>query len=206
MSFCLKKSISQINFKFVNAFVFLIGRKIGILNIPELVIYLCLKFFNTDKDEWDVVNVDLSILINDSNVKRITHGGFRNAFLKNVAKNGKHVWIFNIMQCGYWDCIGIAPFRAVMSTDEDLGCFQCHGATYYQRLCSTHHNGTGIVAYDGDIIEMSLNFKTLILSFKRNYQLVYARKIMKTEYLAGVTLSEANAEIKLISYIHSVSC
>lgn len=198
--------MSQTNFELIQCFVFQIGWRMQILNVPQLVIYLCWNFFNTENDQWDAANVNISISIKNANVKRLTYGGFRSAFLKNVAKNGKHIWMFNIIHCGYRDMIGIAPFKAVMCTDEDLCCFQCHGATYFQMFSSKQQQSRGIFVCDGDIIEMSINFESLIVCFKKNYELVCARKIIKAEYVAGVTLSEVNAEIKLISYIHSVSC
>lgn len=202
------KHIPDVNRKFVKAFISEAARKYDIFHVPEMIICICLIFLDINKDEWDDLNVDMDIcmLINKCSIRRLNRIGFRTTFLKNVVRKNRHIWKFEIIQCGLWDSIGIVPAGNNKKTNEDIACC-CDGTSYYQRLSQLYlpktkaHETTGVTVVEGDVIDMEVCFHSLQISFKRNGRMISTKTMKeKDAFLAAVTLSSEHAEIKLKSY------
>ena len=167
--------------------------KVNKISVPEMIKYLCLVYFNPNKDEFDPDQCDDKIKIKENSMITDTNpDDIQTAFLKNVVSSGIHVWRFKCI--GDWDepgnpdLIGIynMDYEHLMNSNED--CYfdnysdvgeednipRGHGFCSDGRLtneympsewgCDYYPDGWG----KDDTIEMRLDFNKQHLKFKVN--------------------------------------
>lgn len=180
-------------------------------NLPQLILHICLNYFNPCKDEWDIVHWDL--IVKGTKISRKTSFGYKSAFLKNVVSSGIHIWNFKLIQPGYRDLIGIEPVKLKMETRYDLSVWKERRKTYFRGFSSSVNNSGDCLCIQSrkfpccyvkcnDVIKMKLNFDTLTLLFFKNDVFVDQQKVHAANYKAGVSLSDKNVRIELIHYQH----
>ena len=91
----------------------------NLVNIPELINYLCLAYYYIIKFKWDIGKFDGIHLDCDTITKRQNAYGSFTAFLDYVINNGKHHWCFKINKCltNSWS-ISIGIWNIIDNKDE----------------------------------------------------------------------------------------
>lgn len=180
-------------------------------NTPQLANYLCLLFMVETDDQWstDSKCKHHSIKINGKTAKRMTEYGYKSAYLSNRVSSGIHIWTFKYVNIGYYDKIGIhsTTDKLTVGFDLDSGhdayAFAFGGGSLKEREILRYGSGGGIAGYynrNGDIIEMTLNFNQLSLSYRVNEVYCFRKSIKKGTYVAGMTFSDKDVEVELMSY------
>ena len=206
----IMSKIPEENTKLVRVFILQAFHELQYANLPEIILYLCLIFFNPNLDEWNHQNCHSSIQIKGFVVskKRLSSYGYKSVFLKNVSSIGIHVWKFgiNLQHSSIW--IGI---EALTCNPENTICYglcynEGHGETYCHRFVpwdiTVFETTTSIKSKD--IIEMRLNLYQKVLLYHKNGIVVNKQRIFPNKYRAVVTLSgyetSSKAGVELISY------
>ena len=186
--------------------------------IPSMIKYLCLVYLNQNKDEFDEENTHKDIKIDGNTVKALKCG-IKCTYLRNLVSTGVHQWRF---KCGctteypLGDIIGIIRINdKSLPLDVYFDCakkrisayaFGVAGKVVGDGIESTHGNIYGGKCEINDIIEMTLDFNELTLSYKIN-QIDYGKAfdIIPGEYRAAMTFFPTyppNSCYTLISYQH----
>ena len=177
-------------------------------NVPMVIKYLCLGFWNVVGDEFDEksTNSKISIFkdgINGINSIKLSDGdGSRknvNSYLLNVMSSGIHIWTFKQSKYNDFDMIGIVNVKEHGSSLNLEGGFG-NACDYALSLSSA--NG----CEDDHTIEMTLNMTNPSLRWRINDDDVREIAIEKGEYRAAVSLYHDGGEcvVTLLSYRHIV--
>ena len=164
-------------------------------NYPQLIKYLILVYSNS-KDEFDPIITHRRLVIDGNYVSINRNSDSSISNLKNVVKKGVHIWRFKYHNSsdpvlGGTAAVGIRNnvsewyFVRTNGTKSDF-------ETKLER-CKT--------AIDGDIIEMTLDFNKLTLTFKLNEK--FNTKFIDIEkglYRAMIILTDKGQGFTLTSY------
>ena len=152
--------------------------------VPDMIKYLCLIYFNQNKDTFDAKNTHQNIKIKGNSVEK-RNGAIMeedvNSYLENIVSKGIHIWTFKCDKVYTLDMIGI---RNVDDEEPRLdGYFDAssedgtkvigHGFVM-DGSCTDQDNATkvgwkyGQTCRNNDTVAMTLNFNDLSLSFKIN--------------------------------------
>lgn len=204
---CVVPRVNQI---LVKEYLLQILRTLQYKNLPQLIVYLCIKFFNPT-DTWSRKLCHPTIQIDDLNVvRRQKPFGYKSVFLQNVASSGIHIWKFQInfsIYPGYdFIEIGIEHAFSNHSHTMNFGLSYRHKRefrkTYWEEFPNYCKNK--FTEDDHFIVEMRLNLITQTISFYKNLQCLSKMAIHKVKYRAAVTLSGYNLQhpqsVQLLSY------
>ena len=194
--------------------------------IPTMMKYLCLIYFNENKDTFDDEKTNPRIIIEEKSIelpqKESRLKGINvNSYLTNVASEGIHVWKFKGTTINWCDRIGIINID--IATLKLKGDFDEYGG-YAFRMGGVVNNWQQIKNGDifqmtldlkdygkecknGDIIQMTLNLKDLTLHYKvNNEDFGKAFDINKGRYRAAIGLYDDGQAclVELISYQYIV--
>lgn len=174
-----------------------VGYILSVLNhdLPQIIIYWCLIFFNPMVDQWDSQHIHSSIFINRLKIKRISCWSYEPVFLTNIVSMGVHVWKFRFINCAWFDCIGIASINLSRSINYDA--LESRGL---KKLTYYHMFGLKEIAAN-DVIDMRINFASCLLTFARNNHIISQVSIAPGKYKGAVNLF-SNLEIELLQYQH----
>lgn len=184
-------------------------------NIPNMIKYLCLIFFNVDRDEFDSNHKHQSVKINDNYIVyggEKNHAQYLNCYLQNIANTGIHIWKFQCDSAFMFDRIGLRNVETEslpLSGYFDMGQDQKTVVGYGYSLCGQMRNCFGIGTYfnapckDADLIQMRLDCNKWTLEFKINDSIW--RKgydVLAGKYKAVVAVYGTNTSRKytLVSY------
>ena len=199
MRFCVQHKIPELNKLLVQRYIFQELRKINDCILPEIIIYLCIMFFNLNVDDWVEQRVHSTIKIYESTIKRISDWGRKGAILSNVATVGLHIWRFQIIKSGF-DLIEIGIIPVPLNNQKCI----CYGLSYggyalWKNFVSANHFRCTTIKRM-DIIVLKLHFAEKKVTFWLNNKFVGEYEIIETSYSAAVTLTDNIAEVKLLSY------
>ena len=190
------------------------------MSVPEMIKYLCLIYFNPNKDEFDPNQCHKKIRIHGNSIIAPAAMMFvRNAYLKNVVSSSVHVWKFkyNGNDYGYYmghDMIGIfdMDYKQFMSTegywDNNGGSgygFASNGQLTNKEDATDWGRQYGVTWERGDEIEMKLDLNANNLKFKVNdndYGVAFEIDAKK-EWRAAISIGrteEGQHGFELISY------
>ena len=204
-----KNKIPVINRKVVQRFLFEVFQDVDCINLPNIVIEICVLFFNPTVDEWSVVlkhpgiRIDGCIIQTDINMH-----GKQSILLKNVATLGIHSWKFKVnLGYGFLD-IGIESETADHDTsirygldyvDDERTTYCCRFNADIDRCCV---GSSSILS--NDLIEMKLDLSNKVVTWYINCDCVYSLEIPKDNYRAGISLTcydlFQDCPIELVSY------
>ena len=202
MKFYVQGKIPNSNKLLVRGYVF---QQVTLINnyiLPEIIIYLCIMYFNSNIDDWRRDRVHQSIEILESTIKRNSHWGRKSAILSNVVAVGLHIWKFEIMNCYDVIEIGIIPVPINIQKCKCYGLSNGEQALWKNFVTGIHYRCISVKSRD--IIVLRLHFGERQVTFWRNNNLVGSFEILETSYSAGVTLTDDIAEVKLLSYQETV--
>ena len=152
--------------------------------IPSMIKYLCLIYFNQNKDEFDIKYTHSEIKINGKSIEFDGESAERyekyNSYLQNIVSNGTQIWRFRCDRAYFVDRIGIRNvdtdklrlkgyFEAALDEKTVVG----YGLQLSKQLTNAQYADEsgpeyGQICNDGDVIEMHLDFENLILRFRIN--------------------------------------
>ena len=198
--------IPFINKILVVGFINEIFLKMKYQHLPQLILQLCLLFFNPCVDEWDAENVDESIQITGLIAERLCSCvGYKSVLLSNVVSSGIHSWKFKFLHCEGYNEIGIVPVTEDFVRLSSISHYSYINKTYYERFIAC----TGI-SYpfasitENDVVEMTINFAKESVTFSANGVFISVTRIHSDKYRAVVTLGDIGEKIELIGYQHAV--
>lgn len=216
---------------------------ININQIPLMIEHLCLIYMNQNKDGFDTKETNSKMNIFDGNcieVKKFPRMNIElktmtvNSYLENIAENGIHIWRIKCKQMGVSSGmfgirnIEISTLRQYGDFDEisnakkaSVGGYSVYLAGLKKEItnngCEWKNGGLPKEFAKGcvtnDIIEMTVNFRTLSLYYKiNNDDYGKAFDIKQGRYRAVVGLSmwcpiwnrPSNVELELLSYQYIV--
>lgn len=179
--------------------------------LPQIIIHLCLLYFGA-KDEWSPCLCHRTIEINSLCVMRIKDYGYKSVFLKNVVRDGIHIWKFKVLQCSFLE-LGIAFTEQLR--DRRLVCFgfshlDGEKGIHFHKFCAYNRYRSDEYTFvkNSDVIGLKLNFHSGILSYSVNNirikdeAFVLYSMSLKYQYRVGLTLSNRGDKMKLMSYEH----
>ena len=194
--------------------------------IPRMIKYLCLIYFNQNKDEFDDEKTNAIIIIKENSIElpkmeSRSKGIYVNSYLTNIASEGIHVWKFKGTAINWSDRIGImnidiGTFKLKGDFDEFGGyAFRMGGVLNDWQECKNGdiaHKTLNLKDYgheckNGDIIQMTINLKDLTLNYKiNNKDCGKAFDINKGRYKAAISFdyNGQSCILELISYQHIV--
>ena len=178
--------------------------------IPSMIKYLCLIYLNQNRDEFDPKNTNEKIKIDGLTITALGTNTIA-TYLRNVVSEGCHIWRFKCGSKSDWtigDKIGIISNHAPIALDHYFQQFgvQSYGFAVAGKLIGGSAYGRRCEI--DDVIEMSVNFNDLTLSYKINdCDYGKAFDIEAGEYRATISLfapiwSHPNSCYTLISYQH----
>ena len=201
-----------------------------ISNVPEMIKYLCLIYFNPNKDEFDPDQCDEKIEINgNSIIGSAEEKPTQTVYLKNIASSGVHVWKFGFtgdllhIYYNHPDLIGIFNMDYKHFSGSTNGYFDDYydkelnentslgyGFTSDGRLTDDQDSSGWGKKYGAqwkkdDTIEMRLDFNKQNLKFKVNdndYGIAFEIDANK-KFKAAITIAprqNGRCKIDLISY------
>ena len=213
-----KRIVSKIpeeNRRLVRVYILKAFDELQYRNLPEIILYLCLIFFNPNLDEWSQQNCHPSIQIKGFVVSIKDSWNccvYESVFLKNIASVGIHIWKFRINLKHSAILIGIEAVTYDPETSICYGlCDNC-AKTYCHRfvLWDVPVVETTTSIQSKDIIEMRLNLVQKMLFYYKNGFVVNKQRICFNKYRAVVTLSagyeNASAGVELMSYQNIYTC
>lgn len=191
--------IPDSNRRLVKGYILKVFKSLDYINLPQLIVKVCLLYFNPNVDEWSTIHCHQDIDIVNSMVSNRSNQTGNSVFLKNIVSSGIHCWKFKLKSYDGFVEIGIEPATTDHQTSICFGLSHVSDerTTYWCRFCFVEERGT--------MIEMKLDFSKKSLYFIRNGQFVKAIGIPQstTKYRAGVTLSLTNNPVELIQYQHT---
>ena len=158
--------------------------------IPVMINYLCLVYFNQNKDCFNAELTHHILEVNKNTI--ICKHSFHSkccAYLRNIVSKNVHIWKFRInnpneVRSIVCDEIGVTKAINPSTTNWN---------GYALRLAGIIINGSTMkfcrsdCKKDGDLLEMMLDFNTLSLSFKiNNNNFLKALDIEPGSYRAGI--------------------
>ena len=183
---------------------------------PAMIKYLCLVYLNQNKDEFDPNNTNDKIKIDGMTVTAIGCGVSLATRLKNIVNTGCHIWRFKCgskSECGIGDIIGIISNDISFAPNHYFGSFTgsygfAVAGNLQGALDQAVTNGNYARRCEmGDILEMTVDFNELTLSYKIN-DIDYGKAfdIKCGEYRAEISMFAFSWEPKscytLTSYQH----
>lgn len=174
------------------------------IDIPAIVINLCIKFYHIEIDQFDEDNIgvchelDGDIITHSGN-----HGYWSTSLLQNTASDGKYSWKFRVLNCG---AVMIGIWKTECSMPEWAQFFPNHDKGYGYMVSHARiyeiDDDYGIECRDNDIITMCLDLDERTLRYYVNDkdQGIAFEGIEKTEYNAAVYTFFKYSSVQLIEY------
>ena len=189
--------------------------------IPSMIKYLCLVFFNQNKDGFDIKHTHSEIKIDGNHVRMIdeedippeTEAKMMNSYLENIVSDGIHIWKFKCKKSGYYDKIGIRNIESESLPLEDKFYVAISGHSFqaYEFAGDYFSDADDKIIEqpeNNDIVEMKLDFNELSLKLFIEGVHFDECDIKHGHYRAAIGfypyLASWAHEIKLISYQHIV--
>ena len=210
--------IPQTNKDFVFGYIRELFKQCNGYNLPQLIKYLCLLFWNDIIDEWDPQNKHSSIIIdniqNSVKMKSDYKYRYKSAYLSKTVSSGTHIWTFKYIIKATISSIGIHKTNAKLTIARDMTnnkndakAVLIFGGSKKKGICKDRNGRIfGFECGGVETVKMKVDFKTLTLLYSidtlNGGDFIEVTNIEKTEYRVGVTLRESNDEISVISYQH----
>ena len=181
--------------------------------IPCEIIQICISFWG-GTDRFDKANISKWMewdLVSNSLRRTWKWSQRACAYLENIVSSGCHEWKFKIVECsnngdsiimiGIWRSKGkmSPPLDTLFNLDEQGYGYMVDAGR--RSMVYNQWDRYGVKCVSGDIVEMTLNFDDLSLSFKVNGR-DYGRShhIKAGEYRAAVFMMQLNQEIQFLGY------
>ena len=92
------------------------------VSVPEMIKYLCLVYFNPNKDEFDPDQCDEKIKIDGNSIITQTNPhNVQTVYLKNIVSSGVHLWKFKCIEDLDLDQIGVfnMDYKHLIKNNDD---------------------------------------------------------------------------------------
>ena len=186
------------------------------LSIHKMIKYLCLIYLNPNKDKFNKNNTFTDIVININEIKfKYPDCSFGTSYLENIVKSGIHIWKYKCLTKKFNgdEMIGIRDnnfkplplnrtfiFGGCINKPVGYGFHLRSGKLTNPKTRKGYGPYYGKKCVNGDIIEMTLDFNDLTLSYKinnKNYGKAF--DIKPGEYIASLSIYKG-ACYSLIAY------